>query len=86
MLKTALNTIQSVNQSIYYFVVFQGVRTAAVAKWLERPPREREVVGTIPGRHIPKSLTLVVVAFPLGAQDYGNSTTTGPPVSELWTG
>ena len=26
----------------------------------------------------PKSLKLVVVAFPLGAQDYGNSTMTGP--------
>ena len=28
-----------------------------------------------------KSLKLVVVAFPLCAQGYGNSTTTGPPVS-----
>ena len=26
-------------------------------------------------------LKLVVMAFPLGAQDYGNSTVTGPPVS-----
>ena len=55
--------------------------TATVALWLERPPREREVVGSIPGRDRPKSLKLVVVAFPLGAQDYGNSTTAGPPVS-----
>ena len=29
----------------------------------------------------PKSLKLLVVAFPLGAQDYGNGTMTGPPVS-----
>ena len=38
-------------------------------------------VGSIPDRDRPKSLKLVVVAFPLGAQDYGNSATTGPPVS-----
>ena len=44
-------------------------------------PREREVMGSIPGLKRPKSLKLVVVAFPLGTQDYGNSTTTGPPVS-----
>ena len=36
-----------------------------MAKWLERQPREREVVGSIPGRDRPKSLKLVVVAFPL---------------------
>ena len=41
----------------------------------------REVVGSIPGRNRPKSLKLVVVAFPLGAQEYGNSTTTGQSVS-----
>ena len=52
-----------------------------MAKWLERPPREWEVVDSIPGRDSPKSLKLVVVAFPVGAQDYGNSTTTGPSVS-----
>ena len=55
--------------------------TAAVAYWLERLPREREVVAWIPGPDRPKSLKLVVVAFPLGAQDYRNNTTTGPPVS-----
>ena len=52
-----------------------------VAYWLERPPREQEVVGSIPGRDRPKSLKLVVVAFLLGAQDYGSSTRNGPPVS-----
>ena len=40
------------------------------------PPPEWEVVGLIPGCDRPKSFKLVVVAFPLGAQDYGNSTTT----------
>ena len=28
----------------------------AVAQWLERSPREREVVGSIPDRVIPKTL------------------------------
>ena len=44
-------------------------------------PRERKVVGLIPSRDRPKPLKLVLVAFPFGAQDYGNSTTSGPPVS-----
>ena len=57
------------------------MKTAAVAYWLERPSCEGEVSGSIPN-----SLKLVVVAFSLGAQDYGSSITTGPPVSEQWTG
>ena len=52
-----------------------------VALWLERPPHKREVVGSIPGHDKTKPLKLVEMAFPLGAQDYGNSTMTGPPVS-----
>ena len=59
-----------------YFVLFQ---TPFVTYWLQRPPHE--VVGSIPGCDRPKSLKLVVAAFPLGAQDHGNSTTTGPQVS-----
>ena len=55
--------------------------TAAVAYWLERPPRERELVGSIPGRNGLKSLKLVVVGFSLGVHDYGNSTTAGSSVS-----
>ena len=51
--------------------VLLPVRTAAVAWWLERPPREQEVVGSFPGRNRVKSLKLVVVAFP-------------PWSSELW--
>ena len=54
--------------------------------WLECLPHEREIVGSIPGCDRPKSLKLVVVAFSLGAQDYGNSTTTGLPLSGEWTG
>ena len=34
----------------------QAFITAAVAQWLERSPREREVVGSIPDRVIPKTL------------------------------
>ena len=55
--------------------------TAMVALWLEPLPREQEVVGLIPSLDRPKSLKLVVVVFPLGAQDYGYSTMTGPPLS-----
>ena len=61
--------------------MYQGPETAAVAYCLERPPREWEVVGSILGRNRPKSLKPVVVAFPLGAQDYGNRTTNSLPVS-----
>jgi len=32
------------------------IYTAAVAQWLERSPREMEVVGSIPDRVIPKTL------------------------------
>ena len=47
------------------------------------PDHESDTLTTswIPGRDRPKSLKMVVVAFPLGTQDYGNSTTTGKPVS-----
>ena len=44
-------------------------------------PHEQEVVGSIPGCNKPKSVKLVVVAFPLGAQDYWNSSTTDLPKS-----
>ena len=68
---------------IKFALFLNPVSTAVVACWLEGPSREQEVVGSIPGRDRPKYLKLEVglVAFPLGAQDYGNSTTTGPPVS-----
>ena len=47
---------------------------------LESPTREREVVSSIPSRDRPVFKT-GSGGFPLGAQDYGNSATTGPPVS-----
>ena len=40
-----------------------------------------QVVDSTPCRDRPKSLKLVVVDLPLGAQGYGNDTTTGRPVS-----
>ena len=46
---------------------FQDLLTAAVAYWLECPPREGEVGGSVPSRNRTKSFKLVVVAFPLGA-------------------
>ena len=52
--------------------------TTVVALWLEHLPCEREVMGFIPCSYRSKSLKLVEVAF---LQDYGNSTTTGLPVS-----
>ena len=38
-------------------------RTSAVAQLLERPICVREVVGSIPGRVIPKTLKMVLVAL-----------------------
>ena len=35
----------------------------ASTEWLERPPREWEVVGSIPGPDRQKSLKLIVAAF-----------------------
>ena len=58
-----------------------------VALWLERPPRERKVVGSIPGRDRQKPLKTGIVLPPppppppFSAQHHGNSTTIGPPVS-----
>ena len=45
-----------------------------IAQMVERPLRGREVVGSIPGRAIPKALKLVPVATLLGAQHYKAST------------
>ena len=66
----------------HLLIVFTLKSDTAVASWLER----LKVVGSIPSRDRPKSLKVVVMAFPLGAQDYENSTTIGPPVSGYWTG
>ena len=51
-----------------YRTTFDYYETAAVGLWLERQPREREVVGSCPVRDRPKSLK-VIMAFPPIAQD-----------------
>ena len=47
-----------IHTSIIYFIVPTHLYlcTAAVAQWLERSPRKREVVGSILDRVIPKTL------------------------------
>ena len=44
------------NEDVYVVQLSSGrqLRSAAVAQWLERSPREREVVGSIPDRVIPR--------------------------------
>ena len=54
-------------------------RKALIARMVERPLREREVVGSNPGRAIPKALEMVPVATMLGAQHYRKST--GSPLT-----
>ena len=48
--------------------------TGPAGSVVEHPPRDREVVGSIPGRAIPKALKMVPVATLLGAQHYKAST------------
>ena len=67
--------------SLKLYKIATEINTDTDISHLLDPPREREVVGPIPGCDRPKSLKLLVVAFPLGAQNYGNSTATGQPVS-----
>ena len=43
------------NHSKFLILIASNI-TAAVAQWLERQPREREVVGSIPDRVIQKTL------------------------------
>ena len=70
--------------SLYTFTNNKIIFRSA-AEWLERPPHEREVVRSIPGRDKPVFKT-GRSGFPLGAQDYGNINTTGSQVSGKWTG
>ena len=44
------------NNGLYKHFKKNNFNNAAVAQWLERSPREREVVGSIPDRVIPKTL------------------------------
>ena len=59
--------------------------TATVALWLRRPPREREVVGSIPGRVLPKTKIGILVAAPPGVWHYGVSARTGRPGVSIYT-
>ena len=49
-------------------------QTGPAGSVVERPLRDREVVGSNPGRAIPKALKMVPVATLLGAQHYKAST------------
>ena len=51
-----------------------GVVRVPIAQMVERPLREQEVVGSIPGCAIPKAIKMVSVATLLGAQHYKAST------------
>ena len=48
--------------------------TGPAGSVVEHPLRDREVVGSNPGRAIPKALKMVPVATLLGAQHYKAST------------
>ena len=50
-----------------------------IVEMVERPLREQEVVGSIPGRAIPNALKMVPVAYLLGTQHYKAST--GSPLT-----
>ena len=55
----------------YFSHLFDPV---TIAQTVECPLREQEVMGSIPGRAIPKALKMVPVATLLGAQHYKAST------------
>ena len=52
----------------------ERVNTGPAGSVVEHPLRDREVVGSNPGRAIPKALKMVPVATLLGAQHYKAST------------
>ena len=56
------------------YIVLRITSPVPIAQMVERPLREREVLGSIPGRTIPKALKMVPVAILLGAQHYKAST------------
>ena len=56
------------------FAGTSNVMTGPAGSVVEHPLRDREVVGSNPGRAIPKALKMVPVATLLGAQHYKAST------------
>ena len=74
--------LKTVNMNQYHSVGKQGtflLFPVPIAQMVEHPLREREVVGSNPGRAIPKALKMVPVATLLGAQHYKAST--GSPLT-----
>ena len=68
-------------QVISYPSHFERHQPVPIAQMVERPLWEREVVGSIPGRAIPKALKMVPVAILLGAQHY--KANTGSPLTHF---
>ena len=62
--------VRHTHNALLYAVLFTGPCGSVV----EHPLRDREVVGSNPGRAIPKALKMVPVATLLGAQHYKAST------------
>ena len=56
---------------MFTFFFFTNLHTAQLAQVVERPLSVREAAGSIPGRVIPKTLKMVVMASLLDAQDLG---------------
>ena len=47
-------------------LVIKVTLTGVMAQWLERLPHNRKVVGSSPGRVIPKTFKMVLAAFSSG--------------------
>ena len=60
--------------SLFIMLWMRVISRVPIAQMVERPLREREVMGSIPGCAIPKALKMVPVATLLGAQHYKAST------------
>ena len=59
---------------IYSINYVLSMSTGPAGSVVEHPLRDREVVGSNPGRAIPKALKMVLVATLLGTQHYKAST------------
>ena len=75
-MKSVYSIIQSVTQTGFKPVIYVPLPGRLGVVVVERPPRVREVAGSIPGRVLPKALRKVIMATLLGAQGCGDSITT----------
>ena len=66
--------LQKVKSELYQWYLDDYTLTGPAGSVVEHPLRDREVVGSIPGRAIPKALKMVPVDALLGAQHYKAST------------